>query len=173
MVPRAWAPHALLTVRTGGLHRLAVQHSCSIRHCTRHPQAVFTNYGFHYPLTVALLQMAFIAPVSYAVARPQVRAQQTAPPSHASGSAFLLQPCRGCCTALLHSCLLNKPPAVVCACLQLSWALVKQLGPLAMVNVLNVVCGLIGAWAETWPPIAWVVQHSITRRAAGRLGSLG
>jgi hypothetical protein len=61
-------------------------------------KAVFTNYGFHYPLTVALLQMAFIAPVSYAVARPQ-----------------------------------------------LSWALVKQLGPLAMVNVLNVVCGLIGA----------------------------
>lgn len=60
-------------------------------------KAVFTNYGFHYPLTVALLQMAFIAPVSYAVARPQ-----------------------------------------------LSWALVKQLGPLATVNVLNVVCGLIG-----------------------------
>jgi hypothetical protein len=33
---------------------------------------VFTNYGFHYPLTVALLQMAFIAPVSYLVARPQL-----------------------------------------------------------------------------------------------------
>ncbi|KAL4440081.1 hypothetical protein ABPG75_003082 [Micractinium tetrahymenae] len=60
-------------------------------------KAVFTNYGFHFPLTVALLQMAFIAPVSYVVARPQ-----------------------------------------------LSWALVRQLAPLAMVNVMNVVCGLIG-----------------------------
>lgn len=59
---------------------------------------MFTNYGFHFPLTVALLQMAFIAPVSYVVARPQ-----------------------------------------------LSWALVRQLAPLAMVNVMNVVCGLIGA----------------------------
>lgn len=58
---------------------------------------MFTNYGFHFPLTVALLQMAFIAPVSYVVARPQ-----------------------------------------------LSWALVRQLAPLAMVNVMNVVCGLIG-----------------------------
>ncbi|PSC73804.1 UDP-N-acetylglucosamine UDP-glucose GDP-mannose transporter [Micractinium conductrix] len=60
-------------------------------------KAVFTNFGFHFPLTVALLQMAFIAPVSYVVARPV-----------------------------------------------LSWALVRQLAPLAMVNVLNVVCGLIG-----------------------------
>jgi len=68
-------------------------------------QAVFTNYGFHFPLTVALLQMAFIAPVSYAVARPQ-----------------------------------------------LSWALVRQLAPLAMVNVMNVVSGLIGAWASPGSP---------------------
>lgn len=60
-------------------------------------KAVFTNFGFHYPLTVALLQMAFIAPVSYVVARPI-----------------------------------------------LSMSLVKQLAPLAMVNVMNVVCGLIG-----------------------------
>ena len=66
-------------------------------------QAVFTNYGFHYPLTVALLQMAFISPVSYVVARPV-----------------------------------------------LSWVLVRQLAPLAMVNVLNVVCGLIGAAAVRW-----------------------
>lgn len=60
---------------------------------------MFTNFGFHYPLTVALLQMAFIAPVSYVVARPI-----------------------------------------------LSMSLVKQLAPLAMVNVMNVVCGLIGGW---------------------------
>ena len=62
---------------------------------------MFTNFGFHYPLTVALLQMAFIAPVSYVVARPQ-----------------------------------------------LNMALVRQLAPLAMVNVMNVVCGLIGGCAQ-------------------------
>eukprot|EP00887_Chlorella_sp_A99_P000588 scaffold17.g588.t1 len=60
-------------------------------------KAVFTAYGFHFPLTVALLQMAFISPVSYLVARPR-----------------------------------------------LSWDLLRVLAPLAMVNVLNVVCGLIG-----------------------------
>ncbi len=60
-------------------------------------QAIFTNYGFHFPLTVAMLQMAFISPVSYLVARPV-----------------------------------------------LSKELLKSLAPLAMVNVLNVVCGLIG-----------------------------
>ena len=36
-------------------------------------------------------------------------------------------------------------PALIHVRPQLSWALVKQLGPLATVNVLNVVCGLIGA----------------------------
>lgn len=36
-------------------------------HCL---QAIFTSYGFHFPLTVALLQMLFISPVSYLVARP-------------------------------------------------------------------------------------------------------
>jgi hypothetical protein len=55
---------------------------------------------------VALLQMAFIAPVSFMVARPT-----------------------------------------------LSLALVRQLAPLAMVNVMNVVCGLIGELAV----VAWEV----------------
>lgn len=35
-------------------------------------QSVFTSYGFHFPLTVAMLQMAFISPVTYMVARPSI-----------------------------------------------------------------------------------------------------
>lgn len=61
-------------------------------------QALFTLYGFNFPVTVALLQMAVIAPVCYAVARPK-----------------------------------------------LEWALARGTLPLALVNVLNVVCGLVGA----------------------------
>lgn len=61
-------------------------------------QALFTIFKFDFPLTVALLQMAFISPVSYIIARPTV-----------------------------------------------SRELLGTLAPLAMVNVLNVVCGLIGA----------------------------
>lgn len=60
-------------------------------------QALFTLYGFTFPITVALLQMAVIAPVCYAVARPK-----------------------------------------------LEWGLARGIIPLAVVNVLNVVCGLIG-----------------------------
>lgn len=60
-------------------------------------QAIFTTFNFHYPLTVALLQMAFISPVTY---------------------------------------LASKPPLTLELC--------RALAPLAMVNVLNVVCGLVG-----------------------------
>ncbi|KAK9820998.1 hypothetical protein WJX81_006546 [Elliptochloris bilobata] len=60
-------------------------------------KALFTLYGFNFPVTVALLQMAVIAPVCYAVARPK-----------------------------------------------LEWALARGTLPLALVNVLNVVCGLVG-----------------------------
>ena len=60
-------------------------------------QALFTLYGFNYPLTVALMQMAFIAPVCYCVARPK-----------------------------------------------LEWVIARGIMPLALVNVLNVVSGLIG-----------------------------
>ena len=60
-------------------------------------QALFTTYGFHFPVTVALLQMLFIAPVCYLVARPPLEV-----------------------------------------------GLAKGALPLATVNVLNVVCGLIG-----------------------------
>ena len=60
-------------------------------------QAIFTTYGFHFPITVAMLQMAFISPVTYILARPT-----------------------------------------------LSWNLLKGLAPLATVNVLNVVSGLVG-----------------------------
>ena len=35
-------------------------------------QALFTLYGFTFPITVALLQMAVIAPVCYIVARPKL-----------------------------------------------------------------------------------------------------
>lgn len=62
-----------------------------------HLQALFTLYGFTFPITVALLQMAVIAPVCYLVARPK-----------------------------------------------LEWGLARGIIPLALVNVLNVVCGLIG-----------------------------
>jgi hypothetical protein len=62
-----------------------------------HLQAIFTSYKFHFPLTVALLQMAFISPVSYLVAKPV-----------------------------------------------LSFEHLRGIAPLAFVNVLNVVCGLIG-----------------------------
>ncbi len=61
-------------------------------------QALFTLYGFNFPVMVALLQMAVIAPVCYAVARPK-----------------------------------------------LEWGLARGAAPLALVNVLNVVCGLVGA----------------------------
>ena len=61
-------------------------------------QTLFTLLGFHFPLLVAFLQMLVIAPVCYAVARPQ-----------------------------------------------LSWDTVQTVLPLALVNVLNVVCGLVGA----------------------------
>lgn len=61
-------------------------------------QALFTLYGFNYPLTVAFLQMAVIAPVCYAVARPK-----------------------------------------------LEWGIARGTLPLALVNVLNVVSGLIGS----------------------------
>lgn len=60
-------------------------------------KALFTIYKFEFPLTVALLQMAFISPVSYLVARPT-----------------------------------------------LSRELLGTLAPLAMVNVFNVMCGLLG-----------------------------
>lgn len=60
-------------------------------------KAIFTTYNFQYPLTVALLQMCFISPVSFFVAKPL-----------------------------------------------LSWDHLKGLAPLAFVNVMNVVCGLIG-----------------------------
>jgi hypothetical protein len=63
-------------------------------------QALFTLYGFNFPVMVALLQMAVIAPVCYAVARPK-----------------------------------------------LEWGLARGALPLALVNVLNVVCGLVGARA--------------------------
>lgn len=64
-------------------------------------QALFTLYGFTFPITVALLQMAVIAPVCYLVARPK-----------------------------------------------LEWGLARGIIPLAVVNVLNVVCGLIGEQAS-------------------------
>lgn len=60
-------------------------------------QAIFTTYNFHYPLTVAMLQMAFISPVTYIIARPT-----------------------------------------------LSMDLLRSLAPLSMINVLNVVSGLVG-----------------------------
>ena len=63
----------------------------------RTKQAIFTTYGFHFPLTVAMLQMAFISPVTYLLAKPM-----------------------------------------------LSWRLLQGLAPLAVVNVLNVVSGLVG-----------------------------
>ena len=66
-------------------------------HIRYNVQALFTLYGFTFPITVALLQMAVIAPVCYLVARPK-----------------------------------------------LEWGLARGIVPLAVVNVLNVVCGLIG-----------------------------
>lgn len=60
-------------------------------------QAIFTSYGFRYPLTVAMLQMAFISPTTYIIARPK-----------------------------------------------LSLQLFRGLAPLAFVNVLNVISGLVG-----------------------------
>ena len=64
------------------------------RYCV---QALFTLYGFTFPITVALLQMAVIAPVCYIVAKPK-----------------------------------------------LEWGIARGILPLALVNVLNVVCGLMG-----------------------------
>ena len=61
-------------------------------------QALFTSQSFNFPLLVAFLQMCFICPVCYAVARPRVSVE-----------------------------------------------LAKLMSPLALVNVLNVVCGLISA----------------------------
>ncbi|KDD75470.1 hypothetical protein H632_c668p0, partial [Helicosporidium sp. ATCC 50920] len=67
-------------------------------------KAIFTTYNFHFPLTMAALQMVFIAPVAYLIARPP-----------------------------------------------LTWELVSSLVPLAVVNVLNVVCGLVGTQGLNLP----------------------
>lgn len=67
-------------------------------------QSIFTNYGFNYPLTVAMLQMAFISPVTYFIGRPPI-----------------------------------------------SFQLARNLAPLALVNVLNVVAGLMGTGGLTIP----------------------
>ncbi|CAD7699717.1 unnamed protein product [Ostreobium quekettii] len=60
-------------------------------------KALFTSLGFQYPITVAFLQMSFMSPICYLVAKPN-----------------------------------------------LSWKIAAGIGPLAVVNVLNVVAGLIG-----------------------------
>ncbi|CAD7697956.1 unnamed protein product [Ostreobium quekettii] len=60
-------------------------------------KALFTSLGFQYPIAVAFLQMSFMAPICYLVAKPN-----------------------------------------------LSWKIAAGIGPLAIVNVLNVVAGLIG-----------------------------
>ena len=68
-------------------------------------QALFTSQSFNFPLLVAFLQMSFICPVCYAVARPRISVE-----------------------------------------------LAKLVLPLALVNVLNVVCGLISASAHCIRP---------------------
>ena len=82
--------------KAAGDSRLAHERSCV--------QALFTLYGFTFPITVALLQMAVIAPVCYIVAKPK-----------------------------------------------LEWGIARGILPLALVNVLNVVCGLMGER----PPFLW------------------
>eukprot|EP00873_Tetraselmis_striata_P022039 jgi/Tetstr1/442303/TSEL_030444.t1 len=67
-------------------------------------KALFTNWGFQFPLLIALLQMSIIAPVCYAISRPK-----------------------------------------------LSFNHVLKLLPLAMVNVCNVVLGLLGTAGLTVP----------------------
>lgn len=84
-------------------------------------QALFTLYGFNYPLTVALLQMAFIAPVCYGVARPK-----------------------------------------------LEWSTARGIMPLALVNVLNVVSGLIGVGSAL---LMSCVPPPPSRTKAGTLGA--
>lgn len=60
-------------------------------------KALFTTYGFHFPVTVALLQMGFISIVTFVVSKPEI-----------------------------------------------SMKLFRALAPLAIINVLNVVSGLVG-----------------------------
>ena len=98
------------------LYRAAASRGArSARRAPREPlQAIFTTYKFHYPLTVALLQMCFISPVSYLVARPV-----------------------------------------------LSFEHMRGLAPLAFVNVMNVVCGLIGVQ----PPWAAAVEAAVAAAA--------
>lgn len=60
-------------------------------------KALFTLYGYHFPILMTFLQMLFIAPVCYIVARPT-----------------------------------------------LQWDTAKGIMPLAFVNVLNVISGLLG-----------------------------
>ena len=80
-------------------------------------QALFTVYDYHFPLLMTFLQMLFIAPVCYVVARPP-----------------------------------------------LQWETAQGVAPLALVNVLNVVSGLLGesCTAERWQ--SWqsvtVSQHN-------------
>ena len=68
-------------------------------------QALFTLYGYNFPLLMTYLQMLFIAPVCYAVARPV-----------------------------------------------LQWETARGVAPLALVNVLNVVSGLLG-WSPQHHPV--------------------
>ena len=83
-------------------------------------QALFTSQSFNFPLLVAFLQMCFICPVCYAVARPRVSVE-----------------------------------------------LAKLVSPLALVNVLNVVCGLISA------DLSLRLQHPTLRTCICRLHAFG
>ena len=111
---------------------LSVHHLQQSRHEPRHyaaqqaqklgsVQALFTVFGFNFPLLVALLQMLVIAPVCYAVARPR-----------------------------------------------LSWDTARSVLPLALVNVTNVVCGLIGELHQAlcMNPAGPIIQKSGVMRHA-------
>lgn len=76
-------------------------------------QALFTLYNFHFPLTVALLQMAVIAPVCYIVAKPK-----------------------------------------------LDWTLARAFIPLSIVNVLNVISGLMGKYLSALPYPKFAASHT-------------
>lgn len=84
-------------------------------------QALFTTYSYHFPLLITFLQMSFIAPVCYLIARPA-----------------------------------------------LQWETVRGVAPLALVNVLNVVSGLLGVVAPAHQ-VLLVCLAAATAAAAGSM----
>ena len=119
------------------LHRVAtVNQGRASRPNLCHPQALFTSYNFQCPLLVGLLQMAIIVPVRL----QSVRERLLYSCSRAM-HVYCIDPQIPCSHA--QSCNLEQVCYAV-ARPRLEAKTFRAVVPLAFVNVLNLVCGLVG-----------------------------